>query len=369
MTDRRLQSLVHGVALAAILGWILYVGQQVLVPIVFSVLVAYVIGGLARAIKRLPLIGPRMPVQLRYLLSILSFGLVVGGGVSLVASNAGNVIGLVPQYQDRLLNRIQQAAAYLGLETTPSWTTVREDFLGRIRVEEFIGSTVVSVTGFAVTLLLVFLYVTFLLIEQRDFSSKFDEISGNPERVARVRQVISSINARIGQYLAIKTLINVVLGLVSWMVLAAFDVEFAAFWAVLIAVLNYIPYIGSFLGVLFPVGWAFVQSGDTTNVLTLLLLLSLAQFVIGSVLDPYLMGSSLNLSPFVILASLASWGSLWGIAGAFLAVPITAMLVIVLSEFDGTRPIAILMSRDARLRRRRSTIRRAGDSAPEDQAR
>jgi predicted PurR-regulated permease PerM len=246
---------------------------------------------------------------------------------------------------------------------------VRKDFLGRIRVEEFIGSTVVSVTGFAVTLLLVFLYVTFLLIEQRDFSSKFDEISGNPERVARVRQVISSINARIGQYLAIKTLINVVLGLVSWMVLAAFDVEFAAFWAVLIAVLNYIPYIGSFLGVLFPVGWAFVQSGDTTNVLTLLLLLSLAQFVIGSVLDPYLMGSSLNLSPFVILASLASWGSLWGIAGAFLAVPITAMLVIVLSEFDGTRPIAILMSRDARLRRRRSTIRRAGDSAPEDQAR
>ena len=102
--------------------------------------------------------------------------------------------------------------------------------------------------------------------------------------------------------------------------------------------------------------------------LTLLLLLSLAQFVIGSVLDPYLMGSSLNLSPVVILARLASWGSLWGIAGAFLALPITAMLVIVLSEFDGKLPIAILLSRDARLRRLRSTSRGAGDAAPDDQA-
>jgi len=110
------------------------------------------------------------------------------------------------------------------------------------------------------------------------------------------------------------------------------------------------------------------QSGDTANVLTLLLLLSLAQFVIGSVLDPYLMGSSLNLSPVVILARLASWGSLWGIAGAFLALPITAMLVIVLSEFDGKLPIAILLSRDARLRRLRSTSRGAGDAAPDDQA-
>ena len=362
MNDRRLQSLVHGVALAVIIGWVLHVGQQVLVPIVFSVLVAYLIGGLARAIKRVPLLGPHLPVQLRYLLSILSFGLVVGAGVSLVVSNLGAVAELAPRYQDQLLNRFQQAAAYVGLEAAPTWTALREDFLERSRLQELIGATVVSLTGLAVTLLLVFLYVTFLLLEQRDFSTKFDQLSGNPVRAARVRKVISSINARIGQYLAIKTLINVVLGLVSWAVLAAFDVEFAAFWAVLIAVLNYIPYIGSFLGVLFPVGWALVQSSDPTSVLTLLVLLSLAQFVIGSFLDPYLMGSSLNLSPFVILVSLACWGSLWGVAGAFLAVPITAVLVIVLSEFDGTRPLAILMSRDPRMRRLRGSRSPPGDA-------
>ena len=63
-----------------------------------------------------------------------------------------------------------------------------------------------------------------------------------------------------------------------------------------------------------------------------------------SMLDPYIMGSSLNLSPFAILISLAIWSELWGIAGAFLAVPITAIMVIVFSEFPGTRPVAVLLS-------------------------
>jgi len=81
----------------------------------------------------------------------------------------------------------------------------------------------------------------------------------------------------------------------------------------------------------------------------MLLSLSALQFAIGNFLDPYVMGSSLNLSAFAILVSLAVWSELWGVPGAFLAVPITAILTIVLSEFPGTRPIAVLLSRSGRL--------------------
>jgi predicted PurR-regulated permease PerM len=94
---------------------------------------------------------------------------------------------------------------------------------------------------------------------------------------------------------------------------------------------------------------AVVQFGHVNDVLALLLPLALIQFAIGNFLDPYLMGNSLNLSPFVILVSLAVWSGLWGIPGALLAVPITAMLAIVFSEIRGTRPIAILLSRNGRL--------------------
>ncbi len=85
------------------------------------------------------------------------------------------------------------------------------------------------------------------------------------------------------------------------------------------------------------------------EIIALVSLLAVAQFVIGNFLDPYVMSNSLNLSPFAILVSLTVWSALWGVAGAFLAVPITATMTIVLSEFAGTRPIAVLLSRDGRL--------------------
>jgi predicted PurR-regulated permease PerM len=120
-------------------------------------------------------------------------------------------------------------------------------------------------------------------------------------------------------------------------------------WAVLIAVMNFVPYVGSALGVVFPVLMTIVQFDDLGVVLTMLASLTALQFAIGNFLDPYLMGNSLNLSPFAILVSLAVWSELWGVPGAFLSVPITAILAIVFSEFPGTRPIAVLLSRGGKV--------------------
>jgi AI-2 transport protein TqsA len=195
----------------------------------------------------------------------------------------------------------------------------------------------------------VLLYASFLLIEQRSFDAKIAAISSDPRIVARIRQVTFGINSRIGAYLALKTFLSILLGATSWIAMALMGLEFAGFWAVLIALLNYIPYIGSFLGVLFPVTMSIVQFANPNDVVAVLLPLTALQFLIGNFLDPYVMGNSLNLSPFAILVSLAAWSALWGIPGAFLAVPITAIIAIVFSEFAGTRPIAVLLSRDGRL--------------------
>jgi predicted PurR-regulated permease PerM len=226
---------------------------------------------------------------------------------------------------------------------------VRQEVLARINLQGLLGSMVASVSSIAVSLVVVLLYAVFLLVEQHSFDSKIARLSNDPKRIARIREVIGDINRRIGSYLALKTLLSLVLGAVSWLVMAAFGLEFAGFWAALITLLNYVPYIGSVLGVLFPSVMAVVQFGDSSDVLSLLMALAAAQFVIGNFLDPYVMGNSLNLSPFAILVSLAVWSELWGVAGAFLAVPITAIVVIVLSEFPGSRPIAVLLSRDGRL--------------------
>jgi AI-2 transport protein TqsA len=193
------------------------------------------------------------------------------------------------------------------------------------------------------------LYATFLLLERSGFDTKLANLSEDPARVARIRQVIGTINRRIGSYLALKTLVSLLLGVSSYVVMRLFGLEFAALWAVLIAVMNFVPYVGSALGVVFPVLMTIVQFDDLGVVLSMLLSLAALQFAIGNFLDPYLMGNSLNLSPFAILISLAVWSELWGVPGAFLSVPITAILTIVLSEFSGTRPIAVLLSKGGKV--------------------
>ncbi len=72
--------------------------------------------------------------------------------------------------------------------------------------------------------------------------------------------------------------------------------------------------------------------------------------VFGKIIEPRLMGNTLNLSPLVILLSLALWGSIWGIPGAILCVPITVLLAIIFSNFEATRPVAVLLSRNGEIR-------------------
>jgi predicted PurR-regulated permease PerM len=345
----RLRALTYGTVLLIGVGWVLHVGKEIFVPAVLAAVIVYIVVGLAQALGRLPGAGPALPSQLRYLISCAVIGLIGVLFAYLVMANSDRALALAPLYQQSLLAAIQSVAVNFGFETEPTWATLRQDLLAWIDLRRLFGSLLSSIGSIVVTFVVVCLYATFLLLERRNFEAKLANLSEDPARVARIRQVIGTINRRIGSYLALKTLVSLLLGVSSYVVMRLFGLEFAALWAVLITVLNFVPYVGSALGVVFPVLMTVVQFEDLGVVLTMLLSLTALQFAIGNFLDPYVMGNSLNLSPFAILVSLAVWSELWGVPGAFLAVPITAILTIILSEFPGTRPIAVLLSRSGRL--------------------
>ena len=167
--------------------------------------------------------------------------------------------------------------------------------------------------------------------------------------MAQIQALIRDINSRIGTYLVMKTLVNVMLGAASYLILRGFGIEFAGFWALLIGLFNYVPYFGGIVGVTLPTLLAVLQFGDFWQVLVFVLAMCVPQVALGNFIEPWLMGSSLNLSPFVILVGLVAWMAIWGIAGAILSVPIMAILVIVFSEFESTRPIAVLLSKEGRI--------------------
>ena len=278
----------------------------------------------------------RCRCYVRYALSILviAFGLVVG--VSLILASKERVLALAPEYQKSMLAAIQSIAVYLRIETEPTWATLRQEFLAQVNLQTLITSMVASVSSMLVSIAgraaVRELPAARAARVRRQARQHFER----SRAVARILAIVSNINAQIGSYLALKTFLSVLLGVLCWMVMAYVGLELAGFLAVLIALLNYVPYIGSIVGVLVPVrhrdrpvrqrqrraGRAGAAHASI-------------QFVIGNFLDPYVMGKSLNLSPFAILVCLAVWSALWGIPGAFLAVPITAIMTIVLAEFAG----------------------------------
>ena len=136
---------------------------------------------------------------------------------------------------------------------------------------------------------------------------------------------------------------------VSFVIMLLLGVEFALLWAVLIGLFNYIPYIGSIIGVLFPVLLSLAQFGSLGPAVAALAGLMGAQLFAAYVLEPRMLGKSVNLSPFMVLVSLAFWTTLWGTVGAILAVPLTAVAIIVMAEISETRPAAVMLSEDGKV--------------------
>ncbi|HMQ58162.1 MAG TPA: AI-2E family transporter, partial [Rhizobiaceae bacterium] len=153
--ENRFRNLVYGVALAIMIGWILYVGSAIFIPVIAAIIVAYIIVTIARRMADIPLVGPYLPVWLRYTSSILAIIGALASVVLLVITNIGQVITLAPHYQAKLLGLIQGIAVRFGVETQPTWATLRRDVLGEISFQNILGSTVTSVSAIAGTLFVV----------------------------------------------------------------------------------------------------------------------------------------------------------------------------------------------------------------------
>lgn len=329
--------------LATLLGWGLYVGRSVLVPIAFAIIATYVVFGLANLLRRIPYLGRHLRAGLRYASAATLMLFTVYLSIDLLLSDKDRLLAVAPKYEATLLVLVTKFAALFHIETEASWAAIRRDLLASVNVQAIITSTLSSVSSLLAATIVVLLYATFFLIEHAKYRRKLVNFAGGSTRIV---SMIDEINSKIGVYLALKALLGAILGIVSWICMRLVGLEFAELWAVLIALLNFIPYAGSWISVAVPTVLAALQFGQWNEALVLFISLALANFVVGHLLDPWLMGGSLNLSPAVILISLAVWTSIWGIAGAFLAVPITVGLIIAFSAFESTRRFAVLLTND-----------------------
>jgi AI-2 transport protein TqsA len=348
MTDT-LQRLAAGALLALVIGYVLYVGRGILIPLVLGVFIAYILWTLVDWLRNAPVIGRHLPAWLAHIAALALVTAVIWGLVLLVTQNVAQIERQLPAYRDNLEALLAQLAPLFGFRDVPTLEQLLEDGLSQLDLGKLAGSAVGLVTALIGNLAVIVIYTAFAMLEKASLVGKLERLAGSARAGERMADALGEISGRIGRYLSLKSLVSALVGVGSWIIMWLIGIDFAAFWAVLIFVLNFIPYVGSFIAVLLPVTLTLVQFDSIGPFLVAATSLTAVQLVVGNVVEPRLMGRSLNLSPLIIMLSLATWSALWGVVGAFLCVPITVVMLIVFAEFEATRPLAILLSEDGRI--------------------
>jgi predicted PurR-regulated permease PerM len=322
--------------------WGLFTAKSILIPLAVAIVVGYLLEAMADALRSALPRGERVPRWVFLLASLLLAAVVTLELINAMTISLSSVTEAAPVYQENIYAIIKSGAGWLGMKEAPSLDKI----LAGLNVEGMVGSMAGLVAEIAGDLGLIVVYVIFMIVERPAFEAKLRLLVPEGQGRERSAGVMASINDRIRKYVLIKTFASILVGVLSYAVLFFVGVDFPFFWSFLIFLFNYIPTVGALAGVGLPSLLALVQFASPGPFLAVVIGLVVIQFLTGNLLEPKLLGASLNISPLVVLLSLAVWGKLWGITGMFLCVPLTVILMIIFAEFPKTRPVAVMLSAD-----------------------
>lgn len=321
------------------------VGKDYLMPIFLSLVIWYLVNALDRQFRRLPLIGERLPAGVTLGLSLVFIGLSLYAVGNAIVATLQGVMTEGANYLPRIDAQIVRIYAGFNLKDPPTLASLElmDQFWA------YSTDLLNGLTNFAKDLFLVLLYVLFLLLEQGVFARKMTALGLPLQETNRLSVVLNEVNSAMRTYLGVKTFTSILTGVLSYAVFIAVGVDFALFWAFLVYLFNYVPTIGSITATILPSLLALVQFDTLSPFLVILVGVTAINLLVGNILEPRLMGDNLNISPLAVVLSLILWSMLWGVVGMLLSVPITVAIIIVCSQFETTRAVAVLLSKDGRV--------------------
>ena len=331
-----------GLVILWITGYLLIAGSNLIIPFIIALFIWNLLNTANNAIQRTPMIGNKIPQWLSMIISLCLFIVFMQILINIIANNVNEVIIASSRYQENFMKIIAHFDDKYSLELVDKFQT----FVQNLSFQGVLVNIAGMFTTITSSAVLIALYVVFLFIEQHFFQRKIQAIFSKPKSQQLVNNIFEHIARDTQTYVGLKTLVSLATAFFSYLIMKAVGLDFAEFWALLIFFLNFIPNIGAIIATAFPAALALVQFKSWIPFIVLTTGITFLQFFIGNIIEPKMMGRSLNLSPLVILLALGVWGSIWGILGMFLSVPITVILMIIFAHFESTQPIAILLSQD-----------------------
>jgi len=259
--------------------------------------------------------------------------------VAFIGTSINDFTRAIPTYSGRLDASFTSLQAWLVGLGIPVPEKLAHQIFDPASVMKFVAKLFTSFSAMLTNSFFILLTVTFILFEASEFPAKLHRILKNPQSsMSRLHKLVENLN----RYIVIKSLISLLTGTVIAVWLSIIGVDFPLLWGLLAFFFNFVPNIGSIIAAVPAVLLAFVQSGFTLALLTAAGF-AVVNVIIGSVIEPRIMGRGLGLSTLVVFLSLVFWGWILGPVGMLLSIPLTMMVKVALEANKGTKPIAILL--------------------------
>jgi predicted PurR-regulated permease PerM len=327
------------VSMVAIFIILIYT-EEYAITFIIALIIWFIIHELRENLQMVPWIRDNFPIWLQSTIAFFVISLVIVGILDMIYYNVSILYESIDKYLANFQIVLLKLNKTIGLDVAAQVNEYLKNFDSIALAESTLDYTSSLIgNGF-----LIILYVVFLLVEETIFPLKLKAFYPDEEQQAKKQALFYKMDQNIGRYLKLKTLVSFITGALSYIVLLIFGIESAFFWAFLIFVLNFIPTVGSLIATIFPALFAVLQMAEIAPFFYILVLVGSIQVLVGNVLEPKLMGNSLNMSALVVVLSLTLWGAIWGVMGMILSVPITVMMIIVFEEIPSLRFIAVALS-------------------------
>ncbi len=288
------------------------------------------------------LVKKRIPKWLAIIIVIFGLIFIFSGFTFLIGGTLSSFSNNVKEYETTLSEIINTFIQFLNEKGFRIPKDLFSNIIQPVKILEFTSSVLNELFSLLGNTFLVFLILLFILMEFGSFSVKAKAILSRNESITYFTTIIDNIR----QYLWIKTLLCLLTGILIYIALLIIGVDYPLLWALIAALLNYIPNIGSIIAAIPTVLFALVQLGIGAAIWTQVSFL-LVNNILGNFIEPRIMGKGLGLSAMVVFLSLLFWGFILGTVGMFLCIPITLTLKIILEQNEKTRWLAILLGTPA----------------------
>jgi predicted PurR-regulated permease PerM len=322
--------------------YILFVLQETLIPLAFSVLLAILLHPVCVRLEH-----RRVPRIAAILLSILVFFIVVMILVYVVSIQIGGFADELPRITEKaeiiLDQTLTMGERYLNLSRTQQVTEAKKYLVNMLSEgRAVLLNTLVTTTGAISTFILLPLYVFFFLL-YRDFFRRFfyKAIANVPNE--DLNELLKKIYVVIQSYLSGLFLVIIIVGILNSIGLLLLGVPHAIFFGFLAGFLILIPYIGILIGSLFPALLSIVTMDSPWYAVGVIGVMSFVQFLEGNFITPNIVGSKVSVNPMAAIVALFLGGQLWGLSGLILALPVTAILKVILDTIPSLEPFGFLL--------------------------